>query len=332
MRVPLRLRSAGPRRPRAAPALVVALAAVLAAAVAAAPAGAAPGDPLALSGPTDSAQLTAGAAPGLQARSVAGDGGLELRVSTSPQPIDACLRINAEVARANGTPTAIDPALYDFPTGSWYDRPGTYYWQVIRTGADGSCAATQIRRLVLTSAVPAQPDLAGLSTERIPRSIGRSNGASFVIRTGGIPASVTRGRFLGLVRNAGRRWRLHSLGTLPGRPRFGNGRSEVGFSTAQVPRQALAVTVVGRRRADGRRERDLIVRADLPWEQGPDHPSRARVDLETVLLHEFGHVAGNPSHVARGCRDTPMVIGLATGEWWRSTTDFSYRACNQAAG
>jgi len=143
---------------------------------------------------------------------------------------------------------------------------------------------------------------------------------------------VTRGRFLALVRNAGRRWRLHSLGTLPGRPRFGNGRSEVGFSTAQVPRQALAVTVVGRPRAGGRRERDLILRADLPWEQGPDHPSRARVDLETVLLHEFGHVAGNPFHVPRGCRDTPMVVGLATGEWWRSTTDFSYRACNQAAG
>jgi len=331
MRAALRLRPARHRR-RAALATLVAVISGLAPVVVAAPAGAAPGDPLALSGPADGAQLTAGAAPGLQARSVAGDGGLELRVSASPQPVDACLRINAEVAQANGTPTAIDPALYDFPTGPWYDRPGTYYWQVIRAGADGSCAATQIRRLVLTSAVPAQPDLAGLSTERIPRSIGRSNGASFVIRTGGIPASVTRGRFLALVRNAGRRWRLHSLGTLPGRPRFGNGRSEVGFSTAQVPRQALAVTVVGRRRADGRRERDLIVRADLPWEQGPDHPSRARVDLETVLLHEFGHVAGNPSHVPRGCRDTPMVVGLATGEWWRSTTDFSYRTCNQAAG
>ena len=141
-----------------------------------------------------------------------------------------------------GAATANDPALYDFPTGRWYDRPGTYYWQVIRTGADGSCTATQIRRLVLTSAVPSQPDLAGLSTERIPRSIGRSNGASFVIRTGGLPPSVTGGRFRALVRNAGRRWRLHSLGTLPGRPRFGNGRSEVGFSTAQVPRQAVSYT------------------------------------------------------------------------------------------
>ena len=319
MRAALRLRPARHRR-RAALATLVAVISGLAPVVVAAPAGAAPGDPLALSGPADGAQLTAGAAPGLQARSVAGDGGLELRVSASPQPIDACLRINAEVAQATGAATANDPALYDFPTGRWYDRPGTYYWQVVRTGADGSCAATQIRRLVLTSAVPSPPDLAGLSTERIPRSIGRSNGASFVIRTGGLPPSVTRGRFLALVRNAGRRWRLHSLGTLPGRPRFGNGRSEVGFSTAQVPRQALAVTIVGR------------PRADLPWEQGPDHPSRARVDLETVLLHEFGHVAGNPRHVPRGCRDTPMVVGLATGEWWRSTTDFSYRACNQAAG
>jgi hypothetical protein len=322
--------SSAPRKPatpiRAALAALVLIA--TATAVMAAPAVAAPGDPLALSGPADGASLVAGAAPGLQARGVTGDTGLELRVSTSPQPVDGCLRINAEVAQAAGRATAGDPALFDFPTGRWYDRPGTYYWQVSRTGADGSCAVTQIRRLTLTSAVPSQPDLAGLSTERIPTRIGTSNGASFVIRTGGIPSSVTRARFLALVRNAARRWRLHSQGTLPGRPIFGNGRSEVGFSTAQVPRQALAVTIIGDRRRDGTRERDLIVRADLPWEQGPDHPTRQRVDLQTVLLHEFGHVAGNRFHVPRGCRDTPMVVGLATGEWWRSTTDYSYRACN----
>jgi hypothetical protein len=302
------------------------LAACAFAAVTAGPAAAAPGDPLALSGPAAGARVTAGAAPGLRARSVAGDSGLELRVSRIATAIDACGRINAEVAQAQGTPVAADTALYDFPTARWYDTAGTYYWQVIRTGADGSCTATAARRLVLTGALPARPELAGLSHERVPRSIGATNGASFRIRTGGVPAGVSRARFLALVRNSGRRWRLHSVGTLPGRPRFGNGRSEVGFSTSQVPRQALAVTIVGRRRGGGL-ERDLILRGDIPWEQGPEHPSRAQIDLETVLLHEFGHVAGNRFHVPRGCSDTPMVVGLATGEWWRSTSDFSYRAC-----
>ncbi|MEA2380439.1 MAG: hypothetical protein QOH72_410 [Solirubrobacteraceae bacterium] len=296
-------------------------------AVAAGPAVAAPGDPLAASGPADGARLTAGAPPGLRARSVAGDSGLELRVSRSAAAIDACGRINAEVAQAQGTPVAGDPALYDFATGPWYDTAGTYSWQVIRTGADGSCKATAARRLVLSGALPARPELAGLSQERVPRSIGSSNGASFRIRAGGIPAGVSRARFLALVRNSGRRWRLHSIGTLSGRPRFGNGISEVGFSTSQVSRQALAVTIIGRKRGGGL-ERDLILRGDIPWDEGPAHPSRAQIDLETVLLHEFGHVAGNRFHVPRGCHDTPMVVGLATGEWWRSTTDFSYRACN----
>jgi hypothetical protein len=297
------------------------------AALTAGPAGAAPGDPLAPSGPAEGARLTGGASPGLRARSVPGDAGLELRVSRTPTAIDPCGRINAEVAQGQGAPVAGDAALYDFPTARWYDTPGTYYWQVIRTGADGSCLATTPRRLFLTPALPGRPELAGLSQERIPRRIGSSNGVRFLIRTGGIPPGMSHARFRALVRNSGRRWRLHSAGTVPGRPVFGNGRSEVGFSTAQVPRQALAVTIIGRRRGGGL-ERDLILRADIPWQPGPDRPSRAQIDLETVLLHEFGHVAGNRFHVPRGCTDTPMVVGLARGEWWRSTTDFSYRACN----
>jgi hypothetical protein len=325
MALPARLRASVAARRAAV--LLIALAAV--AGAGAGPALAAPGDPLAPSGPADGARLTAGTDPGLRARGIAGDTGLELRVSRSAQPVDACLRIGADVASAAGTASAADPALFSFATGRWFATPGTYYWQVVRSAADGSCAATEARRLVLASAIPAQPNLVGLTTERIPGRIGASNGASFRIRTGGIPSGVDRARFLALVRNAARRWRLHSLGTVPGRPVFGNGRSEVGFSTAQVPRQALAVTVFGDRQRNGRRERDLILRADLPWEQGPDHPTRGRIDLQTVLLHEFGHVAGNRFHVPRGCRDTPMVVGLATGEWWRSTTDYSYRACNR---
>src|SRR3954467_12729904 len=160
---------------------------------AAAPAAAAPGDPLALSGPADGARFTAGAAVQLRARSVAGDSGLELRVSHVPTGIDGCGRINAEVAQANGTPEVDDAALYDFRTGRWFDQPGTYYWQVNRTGADGSCTSTEVRRLTLTSALPAQPALAGLSSERIPRSIGTSNGSSFPIRTRGGPAGAAAG-------------------------------------------------------------------------------------------------------------------------------------------
>lgn len=311
------------RRPSLA-LVVLATAALLATA---APAVAAPGDPIALSGPANGARLTAGAAVALRARSVASDTGLELRVSRSPAVVDACGRINAEVAFAAGTPESADPALFDFATGRWFDQPGTYYWQADRAGADGSCAATEVRTLVLTAALPAKPALAGLSQERIPRSIGRSNGAAFRIRTSGVPAGVSSARFLALVRNSSRRWRLHSLGTLAGSPRFGNGRSEVGFSTTEVPREALAVTIVGRRGGGGL-ERDLIIRADVPWDEGPAHPSRQQYDLETVILHEMGHFAGNEFHVPRGCRDTPMVVGLARGEWWRSTTDFSYRACN----
>jgi hypothetical protein len=164
----------------------------------------------------------------------------------------------------------------------------------------------------------------------IPRRIGTSNRARYVIRTGGVPRGVSRARYLAVVRNSARRWRLRYGGRLPGRPVIGNGRSEVGFSTAQVPRQALAVTVTLPRRRAGAfigLERDLILRADLPWQEGPAHPAPVEVDLETVVLHEFGHVAGNGGHVGRGCADTPMVIALDAGEWWRAPGDFSFADC-----
>src|SRR3954467_1602460 len=68
--------------PRLRPALPPAgalLAAGALAAAAAGPAAAAPGDPLTLSGPAAGAQLAAGAAPDLQARSVPGDSRREPR-------------------------------------------------------------------------------------------------------------------------------------------------------------------------------------------------------------------------------------------------------------
>jgi hypothetical protein len=307
-----------------------AVAACLATAALALPATAFAAEPPLPSGPPDGAEVTAGSPVALNARGVAGETALVLRISRAGQPIDACGRIGGDVAEGAGVPAAADPALYEFATPRWYDTPGTYFWQVSRTAPDGTCAAAPARALTVSAAAA----LPRLSRAVLPRRIGSSNHATYVIRTGGVPASVARSRFLSLARNTGRRWRLRSIGTRRGRPMFGNGHSEVGFSTRLVPSAALAVTVSGpnfRAGSAGEVERDLILRADLPWQPGPAYPDRTQIDLETVLLHEFGHFAGNHRHVARGCRDTPMIIGLARGEWWRSPGNFSFRGCPSGA-
>ena len=63
-------------------------------------------------------------------------------------------------------------------------------------------------------------------------------------------------------------------------------------------------------------ESDLALRADESWAQGPDYPALDEVDLESVLLHELGHMAGNKKHRSR-CTNTPMIEALGAGEWWR---------------
>ena len=78
-------------------------------------------------------------------------------------------------------------------------------------------------------------------------------------------------------------------------------------------------------------ERDLALLPDVPWAQGPAHPTGDEYDLETVVLHELGHWAGNLRHTPVGCHDTPMVKGLGPGEWWRSPSDWHYDACGSAA-
>ncbi len=314
-----------------------AVAACLAVAALAAPAAAWAAEPPRPSGPAEGARVVAGSPVALLARGVAGETTVGLRISRSPEPIDDCGRIGGEIADVTGVALANDLALYGFSTARWYDRRGTYFWQVARTAPDGTCAAAPARTIdvVAPPAGSAQRPRAGtglprLSRAPIPRRIGASNNTTFVIRTGGLPSRLSRSRYVSLVRNSGRRWRLHWGGTEPGRPVFGNGRSEVGFDTGLVPPGALAVTITGpdfRAGSVGRLERDLVLRADLPWQQGPAYPSRTQIDLETVLLHEFGHVAGNRGHVRRGCRDTPMIVGLARGEWWRSSGDFSFRRC-----
>ena len=304
-------------RPRRA-----ALLALLAAAALAAPSSALAADQPVPSGPPEGAQVTAGTRVALHARGVPGETGLGLRISRAAGAVDACGRISGDIADAPGTPVSNNPGRFTFDAGPWYDTPGTYVWQVHRIAPDGTCAVAAAQTIVVLPA-----PLPRLSRARIPSRIGSSNRTAYIIRTGAVPAGVTRSRYLTLVRNSGRRWGLRSEGRRPGRLVFGNGRSEVGFSNALVPFGALGVTITGPRLRGRARERDLVLRADLPWQPGPAHPDPNEIDLETVLLHEFGHFAGNRGHVQRACVDTPMIVGLARGEWWRAPGDFSFRGC-----
>ena len=77
-------------------------------------------------------------------------------------------------------------------------------------------------------------------------------------------------------------------------------------------------------------ESDLALRADESWAQGPDYPALDEVDLESVLLHELGHMAGNKKHRSR-CTNSPMIEALGAGEWWRGARDKWFGDCSSRA-
>ena len=147
------------------------------------------------------------------------------------------------------------------------------------------------------------------------------------------------------MRNSARRWRLDARGPVKRVPRVGDGHDDVGFAAALVSQGALGTTTLLRQNyvrvrrvcaATGCRttrtplgtrvvERDLALLPDVPWAEGPAHPTSEEYDLETVVLHELGHWAGNLRHTPVGCHDTPMVKGLGPGEWWRSSERLALR-------
>ena len=77
-------------------------------------------------------------------------------------------------------------------------------------------------------------------------------------------------------------------------------------------------------------ERDLALRAGENWAAGPDYPALDEVDLESVLLHELGHMAGNKKHTPR-CANSPMIEALGAGEWWRGSRDKWFGDCTSGA-
>ena len=104
-------------------------------------------------------------------------------------------------------------------------------------------------------------------------------------------------------------------------------RVRVGRADAsRMVRRVLTVrrcrmVVAGRPRV----EEDIVIGRTMPWQAGPAYPTAWQVDLETVLLHEFGHVAGH-GHVT-GCVSSPMWTSLSMGDWWRGSGDMRHAGC-----
>jgi hypothetical protein len=76
--------------------------------------------------------------------------------------------------------------------------------------------------------------------------------------------------------------------------------------------------------------RDLALRAGETWAAGPSYPGLSEIDLESVLLHELGHMAGNKQHQSRFA-NSPLDEVLGAGEWWRGTRDQWFGACATAS-
>jgi hypothetical protein len=213
------------------------------------------------------------------------------------------------------------------PTSVLGRRPGTYYVQARVQRPDGTAVASDIVEFRIT--LPASWTKRG----RIPRAIGRQGHRQrFAISTRGLPADVGLDRLRSLLRTSARRWNLRAGGSTTRAPGLQDGHNVVGFSH-DLPEGTLGFQVDFRetrvRIRNGVRsvktvttEQDLLLNDSVPWQQGPEHPTPSQLDLESTIIHELGHFAGNKAHAKR-CNgiSTPMIDAIGSGEFWRTPFD-----------
>jgi hypothetical protein len=235
--------------------------------------------------------------------------------------------------------------------------PGTYWWQVVALVRSPSGVTERLASAV--QRVEMYFPSAWSTRGPIDRRFGRHGHARFLLSSRNIPAGVDPARLRTIVAVSARRWGLRLTGWTD---RVAGVRDHVnvaGFGTVPVS-GALAVQadlyvkryrvsqrcqvqrlngVVVRRTCGpvqthyvGRvlTDQDLIIRTDVPWGMGPARPALDEYDLESVVVHELGHMAGNHKHSPR-CDNSPMGPALARGEWWRTPHDWYRRGCPLSA-
>jgi len=192
-------------------------------------------------------------------------------------------------------------------------RPGTYWWQAY-SGDDIGPVRT------FTVTLPAADRGRG---PLFPR-YGKRGRGSFYLSSANWPKTLDGLRFQALARAAAKRWGLKALSWTSLAAGKLDGFNVVGFSD-KLPAGVLGLETDYRKHRKVV-ERDLQLRADADWNAGPGYPSLEQVDLQSVLLHELGHMAGVKKHQKR-CTNSPMVEALGPGEWWRGPSDYFFGDC-----
>jgi hypothetical protein len=263
------------------------------------------------------ATVARGGALDLTVRSAAPAGSVTIRVSGTPETDDY-----GRLHGPRGTWTehialpGADPTLHVWHPDRGFlarHRPGTYWWQPIITGPAAETAEDPVGAVERFTVVAPKR-----SEGTLTPAFGRTNHDSFYLSSAHFPAGLSAGRFRTIIKRSAARWGLTArrwTSAVAGRP---DGFHVAGFG--RVPKKALAMQVDFVDRAGRIRDRDLVIRPDLPWQLGPGYPAMDEYDLESVLLHELSHFAGNKRHQPR-CVNSPLVEAMGAGEWWRGPQD-----------
>jgi hypothetical protein len=204
-------------------------------------------------------------------------------------------------------------------------RPGHYFWQAYLTGDAASGAEEPIGPVQeLTVTLPYADKGRG---KLFPR-FGHKGVRSFYLSSAGFPETVSGARFKKVAKTAAARWGLKALRWTSVEAGEQDGFNVAGFSSS-VPSGVLGVQTDFMKRGK-LIESDLALSPDENWAQGPDYPALDQVDLESVVIHELGHMAGNKGHKSR-CTNSPMIEALGAGEWWRGARDKWFGDCGASA-